>query len=187
MSILLSLVAPIVLSAILIFVLSSIIHMATPWHHADYGKVPNEQGVMDALRPLAPPPGDYLMPRPDSMNEMRNPEFIARRKAGPVMVFTVLPNGMPGIGKNLINWFLYCLAIGFVTAYVAASTLPAGTAYPKVFQVVATVSFLGYAGALWQASIWMGRSWGTTLRSTIDGFLYGLLTAGTFGWLWPAQ
>ena len=44
---------------------------------------------------------------------------------------------------------------------------------------------MGYAIALWQASIWMGRSWSTTLKGTFDGLIYALLTAGTFGWLWP--
>jgi hypothetical protein len=27
--------------------------------------------------------------------------------------------------------------------------------------------------------------WGTTIKEVIDGLVYGLLTAGTFGWLWP--
>ena len=39
--------------------------------------------------------------------------------------------------------------------------------------------------ALLQFSIWYRRSWVTTLKSMIDGLLYALLTAGTFGWLWP--
>jgi hypothetical protein len=34
-------------------------------------------------------------------------------------------------------------------------------------------------------SIWYHRSWGTTLRYTVDGLVYALLTAGIFGWLWP--
>ena len=42
-----------------------------------------------------------------------------------------------------------------------------------------------YSLALWQSSIWYGRAWGTNLRLTIDGLVYGMLTAGTFGWLWP--
>ena len=40
--------------------------------------------------------------------------------------------------------------------------------------------------ALWQISIWYHRSWATTIRSTIDGLIYAALTAGFFGWLWPA-
>ena len=44
---------------------------------------------------------------------------------------------------------------------------------------------MGYALAQGQESIWHSRSWGTTLRNTLDGLIYGLLTAGTFGWMWP--
>ena len=51
--------------------------------------------------------------------------------------------------------------------------------------IAGVTAFVGYALALWQMSIWYRRSWGTTLRSTIDGLIYALLTAGVFGWLWP--
>ena len=58
MSVVAALWLPILLSAVLVFVASSIIHMASPWHKSDYPKMPNEDGVMDALRPFAIPPGD---------------------------------------------------------------------------------------------------------------------------------
>jgi len=51
--------------------------------------------------------------------------------------------------------------------------------------VVGTVAFACYAMSLPQASTWYKRNWGTTIRSMIDGLVYGLLTAGTVGWLWP--
>jgi hypothetical protein len=54
-----------------------------------------------------------------------------------------------------------------------------------VFQLVSTVAFIGYSVALWQMSIWYRRSWNITIKATIDGLIYGLLTAGAFGWLWP--
>ena len=63
--------------------------------------------------------------------------------------------------------------------------LPIGTSYLRVFQIVGTTAFLGYAGALVQQSIWYGRSWSMTIRTMLDGLLYALLTAGVFGWLWP--
>jgi len=30
-----------------------------------------------------------------------------------------------------------------------------------------------------------GQTWSSTINELIDGLVYGLLTAGTFGWLWP--
>jgi hypothetical protein len=176
---------PILLSSVIVFVASSIIHMLLPWHRNDYLKVPNEDRVRDALRPLAIPPGDYIVPRCDSTQEMRSPEFAEKLKQGPVMVLTVMPNGPISIGRNLALWFVYCLVVGYFAAYVAGRTLPAGASYLHVFQIVGATAFIGYVLALWQMSIWYQREWSTTVKATIDGLIYALLTAGTFGWLWP--
>ena len=176
---------PILLSSVMVFVVSSVIHMFTPWHKGDYPKIPNEDRVMDALRPFNIPPGDYMFPRPSSMADMRSPEFAAKRNKGPVMIVTVLPSGPVGMGKELVLWFLFSVVVGVFAAYVAGRALPSGTDYLRVFQFVGATAFLGYSFALWPIAIWYHRSLGTTIRSTIDGLLYALLTAGTFGWLWP--
>ncbi len=180
-----SLLLPILLSAVIVFVASSIIHMALPWHKTDYGKLPEEQRAMDALRPLGIPPGDYMVPRPASMADMGSPEFKERMAKGPVMVVTVLPNGGMGMGQNLVLWFLYSVVIGVFAAYVAGRALPHGAPYLSVFRFAGVTAFAGYALGLWQMSIWYRRSWAITVKSTIDGLIYALLTAGTFGWLWP--
>ena len=182
---LISLWLPILLSAVLVFIASSVIHMALPWHKGDYRQVPEEKKLMDVVRPLGVPPGDYMVPRPANMKEMGTPEFAAKIKAGPVMVVTVMPNGRMGMNTALFYWFIYSIVVGFFAAYVGTAALPAGSPYPRVFQIVGTTAFAGYALALWQMSIWYHRSWVTTIKSTIDGLVYGLLTGGTFGWLWP--
>src|SRR5947208_13867792 len=107
-----SLWLPILLSAVGVFLASSVLHMVTGWHKGDYLKVPNEDKVMDALRPLAIPPGDYMMPRPASGKDMRSPEFTEKMNKGPVMVFTVMPNGPVSMGQNLVLWFLYSAVVG---------------------------------------------------------------------------
>jgi hypothetical protein len=176
---------PILLASVLVFLASSIIHMASPWHKSDYPRVPNEDRVMDALRPLAIPPGDYMVPRPASREDMRSQEFLEKMKKGPVMMLTVMPNGQMSMGRNLGLWFLYLLAVSLFAAYVAGRVLPAGAQYLQVFRFAGTAAFLGYAVALWQMSIWYRRAWSTTIKATVDGLIYALLTAGTFGWLWP--
>ena len=180
-----ALLVPIVLSAVIVFVASSIIHMALPWHKNDYPKLPNEERVREALRPLAIPPGDYMVPRAASMQDMKSAEFTAKMNEGPVMVVTVMPNGPWAMGKNLAQWFVYSVVVGVFAAYVAGRALPPGAPYLRVFQLVGVTAFMGYALALWQLSIWYRRDWMTTIKSTVDGLIYGLLTAGTFGWLWP--
>ncbi|HEX4599099.1 MAG TPA: hypothetical protein VH278_15000 [Burkholderiaceae bacterium] len=177
---------PIVLSAVLVFLASWILHVALPWHRGDYRKLTQEDPFMDAVRPLAIEPGDYMVPLASGMADMKNPQFVDKLKKGPVMVMTVMPNGPFSMGSSLALWFVYSLVVGLFAAYVACGTLPQGAPYLKVFRITGTVAFVGYALALWQMSIWYRRSWGTTIRTTIDGLLYGLLSAGCFGWLWPA-
>jgi hypothetical protein len=180
-----SLWLPILLSSVIVFVVSSVIHMALPWHRSDYPKVPNEDRVMDALRPLAIPPGDYMVPRASSTQEMRSPGFAEKMKKGPVLVLTVLPSGPMPMAKNLVLWFLYSAVVGLFAAYVTGRALLPGAEYLRVFRFAGTTAFIGYSVALWQMSIWYRRAWSTTIKAIVDGLIYALLTAGTFGWLWP--
>jgi hypothetical protein len=181
----LSLLIPIGLSAVLVFIASSIVHMMTPLHKNDLTRLPNEDAVMDALRPFNIPPGDYGMPMPRKRADMGSPEFLAKYKAGPVAFLTVRPGGEMSMTGNLINWFIYCVVVSFFTAYVSSRAMGPGTDYLRVFQIAGCVSFMGYWLSLPQSSIWWSRSWGWTFRSAIDGLLYAGLTGGTFGWLWP--
>jgi hypothetical protein len=176
---------PILVAAILVFVASSLVHMALGYHAADYGRVASEDAFMDAARALNIPPGDYMVPCP-SRRGLRDPEFVAKHRKGPVLMMTVFPAGQLSMGKQLVMWFLYCVVVSVFAAYLTSHALPLSAPYLAVFRFAGTIAFVGYALALWQHSIWYRRKWGTTIRSTIDGLIYGLLTGGTFGWLWPS-
>lgn len=175
---------PILISAVLVFLASFLIHMVVGYHAADYGRVPAEDDVMDALRGFSIPPGDYMVPCPGRRGA-RDPEFAAKHRKGPALLMTVFPAGDLSMGKQLAMWFIYCAVVGLFAAYLTSRALPAGTGYPEVFRFAGTVAFAGYGLALWQHSIWYRRKWATTLRSNLDALIYGLLTGGTFGWLWP--
>jgi len=185
MTSLLELWLPILVSAVFVFIASSIIHTALPWHKSDYPKIPNEDKVMDALRPLAIPPGDYMVPRCANQKDFKSPEFQEKLNKGPAMVVTVLPGNAFSMGRSLGLWFLYCVVASIFAAYVAGRALPHGTPYLHVFRFAGATAFIGYTVALWQMSIWYRRAWSTTIKSTFDGLIYAGLTAGTFGWLWP--
>ncbi len=180
-----SLWLPILLSAAIVFVASSIVHMFLTYHRSDFGKVPSEDEVMDALRPFDIPPGDYIIPCAGEAKKMNTPEFIEKTTKGPVAFLTVLPNGAPSMTGSLILWFLYCVVVGIVAAYVAGRAVGPGADYLEVFRFAGCAAFLGYAMALLQNSIWYKRNWSATFKSMSDGLIYALLTAGTFGWLWP--
>ncbi len=175
---------PIILSAVAVFVVSSLIHMVLPWHKNDYPRLANQDQIMDALRPLALPPGDYLIPRPSSRQEMSTPEFAQKLKTGPVVLLTVMGGGFD-MARNLALWFVYLLVVSLFAAYIAGRALPPGAAYLHVFRFAGATAFIGYSAALWQMSIWYRRAWSLTIKATVDGLIYACLTAGVFGWLWP--
>ena len=176
---------PILVSAVIVFMASSIIHMAPLWHRSDCPPVPDQDRIMDALRPFGLKPGEYMLPRAGDMKAMKAPEFQDKLKRGPVIYMTVLPNGPFSMSRNLVQWFIYTLIVGVFAAYVAGRVLPPEADYLHVFRVAGTTAFIAYAVGLWQQSIWYNRPWSTTLKLTFDGLIYALLTGGAFGWLWP--
>jgi hypothetical protein len=176
---------PVLLSAVIVFVASSILHMLLPWHRSDYRKLPEEEKVQEALRAAGVTPGPmYFFPH-CSHKEMKSPATLEKFKRGPVGHITIMPSGPPAIGKNLIQWFLYCILVGIFAAYLAGHTRPAGTPYLEVFRVAGTIAFVGYGFGQILDSIWKAQNWGVTFKHAVDGLIYALLTAGTFGWLWP--
>lgn len=181
-----SLWLPILLGAVFVFAVSSIIHMFLTYHRSDFSNLADENGVMAALRPFNIPPGDYVIPHAGSTEAMKTPEFTEKCNAGPVAFMTVLPNGPMQMGSSLAQWFGYCILVGLFAGYVASRALEPGAHYLAVFRFVGTVAFAGYGLALLQNSIWYKRNWSATLKSMFDALVYGLVTAGTFGWLWPS-
>ena len=176
---------PIVLSAVFAFIASAIFHMLLTHHNNDFRKLPNESDLMDAVRNASVTPGDYVMPHCGSAAAMKDPAFVAKMTKGPVAMMTVMQSGPPAMGGQLAQWFVYCLVVSVFAAYIAGRALGPGAHYLAVFRFAGATAFIGYTLAQWQDSIWYKRAWSTTMKNTIDGLAYALLTAGTFGWLWP--
>ncbi len=176
---------PILLSAVIVFAASSVIHMVLPYHKSDYRKLPNEDKTLDALRSESLTPGTYHFPHCADMKLMKSPEMMDKYKKGPIGLLTVMPSGPVNMGKYLGQWFGFCLVISIVAAYLAGRTLAMGAPYLTVFRVAGTAAFLGYAVSHLSDSIWKGQLWSSTAKHVFDGLVYALLTAGTFGWLWP--
>jgi hypothetical protein len=176
---------PIVLSAILVFIVSSIIHMVLRYHNRDYRKLPNEDAVRAALRAGDPDPGQYIIPYAAEMKEMDSPEMRQKYVEGPLGVLNLRRPGLPKMGPQLLQWFLFALVVSFFVGYLAMHTIPPGAPYLEVFRVVGVAGFLAYAAGQVPAAIWMGKPWSVAWKEVFDGLVYGLVTAGTFGWLWP--
>jgi hypothetical protein len=176
---------PILLSTILVFLMSAVLHMLLRYHRSDYAGVPDEKRVREALRHI--PPGDYHLPHAEAMSELGKPEMIKKFEDGPVGILTIRPTGSPSamMNKSLIGWFVFCAVAGAVVAYVASRTLDSASPYLQIFRVSGVTAFLIYAGAAPIESIWKGRKWSTTFKEIFDGLLYSLLTAGSFAGFWP--
>ena len=176
---------PILLSAVFVFLVSSVFHMATPWHRRDYAGLPGEDSILDAIRAAKVPPGDYMFPHCESFADAQKEEMKRKFDDGPVGVVSVLPKGGFRMGPSMAAWFLYALVVSAFAGYLAGHALPAGEAYGKVHQVAGTAGILGFAFWHVPVSIWKCARWSTTLRFMVDGVVYGLVIGGTFGWLWP--
>lgn len=177
---------PILLSALAVFIASSILHMVLTYHRSDYSGLPGEETVQEAMREAGVDRGMYFLPYCADPKDMAKPEVKEKFEKGPVALVTVVPSGLPAMGKLLLFWFVFCLVVAVIVAYLTGRTLPAGAEYLSVFRVAGTAAFLGFAGAHPTDSIWKGQPWPVTLKHVFDGLVYSLLTAGVFGWLWPS-
>jgi hypothetical protein len=176
---------PILLSAVVVFLASSVLHMVLKYHYKDYQKLPDEEALQAAMREQGLRPGNYAFPCPDDPKEWHSPEMVERFKTGPVGFMNVKASGAPAMGKYLMQWFAFCLVIGVFCAYIAGRTMGAGAEYLNVFRITSCVAFLAYGVSSVSESIWKAQNWSTTFRFLIDGLVYALLTGGVFGWLWP--
>jgi hypothetical protein len=177
---------PILLSAILVWLGSSVVWMVLPHHRSDYRRLPDEEAARSALRPQAVPPGQYSVPHAPDLKAMQDPDMVRKMEEGPAVLMTFLPTGPPAMGKQLGTWFVFLLVVGVLVAYLTGRTLGPGTDYLAVFRVSATAAWFIYGVGVFSESIWFGRPWPAAIKHSIDGGFYGLLTGGAFGWLWPA-
>ena len=181
-----SLWLPVIVSAIVIFGGSSLIHMALKYHKADYKKLPHEDAIRDALGKANAAPGVYFTPYCVDHKQMQEPAVKEKFEKGPVALITVYPKGCPGMPKLLTLWFFFSLFVSFVAAYVARHTLQPGADGLLVMRITGTVAFAGYGISHISDSIWKGQPWGNTVRGLLDGLIYAFLTGLAFRLFWPA-
>lgn len=176
---------PIVISAVLVFIASSILHMVLKfWHAPDYRGFSNEDEVGKAIRNGNAAPGMYMIPFCDH-EALKNPETQEKFKTGPVGLMYLRPTGQMNMGKFLGQWFVFCLLIGLFCAFIAGPLLASDEAFKRVFHVTGLAAFLGYGFGPIPNAIWRGQPWGSAIKDVIDGLIYALITGAVFAWLWP--
>ena len=180
----LSLWLPILVSAIGVFIVSSIIHMVLGYHQNNFKKVPNENAFLDEVGKLDIPPGEYMYPYCSGPKDMQSEGYMDKLNKGPVGMMTAMPKGPFAMGKNLANWFIYSILVGIFCAYISLLSLNSESSFNLIMHTVSIAAFGGYALALIQNSVWYSRAWFTTAKFMFDGLVYSLTTGAIFAWLW---
>lgn len=175
---------PILVASVIVFMAGAISWMVLPHHKTDYRGLPDEDSVLSALRREKAAPGQYMFPYAGDRKAM-TAEWKAKVEAGPAGILLIRRNPSTKMAPNLIQYFIWIVVIEIFTAYVASRALSGSSDYLEVFQIAGTTAILGFAGACVPNSIWFGKPWSVTWKEVIDGIVYGLLSAGVFGWLWP--
>jgi hypothetical protein len=175
---------PIVVSAVLVFVASSLIWMvlgADKWH---VRRLADEDAVREVLLKQSVAAGMYSIPY-GTERSRKEAAFREKLEKGPVAVLTVRRPGLPNMGAFLGGWFLYLLLVSYVVALVCGHAFARGTPFMRVFRVAGAVAFAAYSLGNIPNAIWWGRPWRSALKEVGDGVVYALLTAATFAWRWP--
>jgi hypothetical protein len=176
---------PILVSAVLVFIASSLIHMVFKWHNAEYRKLANEDAVRAAVRAGNPAPGQYVVPHCADMKDMGTPEMQQKFIDGPIAFMTVRPSGKPSMGAPLAQWFAFAVLISVIVAYVAFKTLPPGPSFYQVCRVVGAMALLAYGAGSVLQGIWFGKPWSSVAKDLLDAVIYAVIMALTFAYLWP--
>jgi hypothetical protein len=176
---------PIVVSAVILFVASALMWMVVGHHRSDFKGVTDEPALREALRKQGLVPGSYLLPFTMDPAKRESPEMKKMFEEGPIVWLTVVPPGYRGMGPMLIKQFIFFLVVSYFVAYVTGRVIPPAADYLHVFRIAGATAMMAYSFGHIPSSIWFGRPWSITVKDFIDGVVYGLLTAGTFGWLWP--
>lgn len=176
---------PILVASLIVFIAAALNWMVMPHHKNDFRGLPDEAGVLAALRKNSPAPGQYMFPYAGTTREGMNDEWKAKVAQGPSGIVLIKKGKSLSMARPLVQYFIWVLVIEIFVAYVTSRTVPANGDYLDVFQIAGTTAILGFAGAVIPNSIWFFRPWVVSIKEVIDGILYGLLSAGVFGWLWP--
>jgi hypothetical protein len=178
---LVSLIVPIIVSAVALFFASFLSWMVLQLHKNDWKKLPSEDAILAALKPHEPPPGNYMFPTCENPKDHQTPEFQAKWAAGPRGVVTFFSN--EGMGAKLGQTFVYFLVASFCIAYLATIALAPGAAFKDVFRFVSTAGFLTFFSAIVPHAIWFKVR---VIGHLIESIVYAAIVGAIFAVMWPA-
>jgi hypothetical protein len=190
MDFLLSLWLPIVLSAVAVWIVSTVFGLPFLHHKNDWigMGLSDEDALMEFLRTRGGgiKPGNYLFPDFRTREAMESERVKNALERGPVGHLSVWQPPL-GMGGKLAGTLIVYLVVSTLIAYLASITLPrtAETDFARVFRVVGTAGILAYSFAFIPNAIWFGAYMRTIVASIFDGVVFALITGAIFAWRWP--
>lgn len=176
---------PILLSTVLVFFAAFVMWTVLPHHRSDWSPLPDEEGVMAALREHGVGPGMYSFP---FHGDRESEGYQEKVRKGPVGLMLVgRPEKRLSMAPALAQTFVYYLILAVFIAYLGWHALGPAADYLWVFRVVGTAALLAHAGTLPVRAIHYGFDWSQVLKEGFDGLVYALLTAGAFAGFWPGS
>ena len=121
-----SLLLVIIAGAAASFVASAIVWMALPHHRSDYSRLPDEDSTLSVLGTQDMKPGFYNFPHCKGWDELKDETVRKKFEDGPIGFITVLPSGIPAMGKNMLMMISYFIVTGVFIAYVVSLSQAAG-------------------------------------------------------------
>src|SRR5688572_6500835 len=176
---------PILVSGVAVFILSALAWTVMPHHKKDFTGLPNADALQALMRQHPPKPGQYAIPCASEMRGLEDPAVKEQMEQGPRAYITVVPNGMPSMGPMMAQSFVFYVLVSLLVGYVSWHALGPGAEYLAVFRIAGATAAMSYVLASVPESIWFGCPWANFRRRALDGIVFGLFTAGIFGWLWP--
>lgn len=183
MDLLLSLWLPILVCTVVLFFASFVAWALSPHHKPDIKYLPDEDALFAIIKAQNLTPGQYMFPKCEH-SDSKNPEMVARYKAGPWGLLRVWP-GEVNMGKNMAATVAAFLVITIVIAYLAAIALQPGAEFIKVFQFTGTAGVLAHTAGGVIGEVWFTKPLRAKVMDFLDGAVYGLLTGLIFALLWP--
>jgi hypothetical protein len=172
---------PILISTVALFFTSFLSWMVVRLHEQDWIKIDDEDKLIDTVREMNIPEGNYMFPGSESAKEMNSPEYQEKYKAGPRGILQVLPAANMGVNLGLtVVFFLFCNA---TFAYLASFALEPGTDFVTVFRFVATIALMTFCASMIQHAIWFKNR---VVGHVIESIAYALIAGAIFAALWPA-
>ncbi len=175
---------PIIVSAVLLQIASTLLWAVLPWHKPDVNPLPDQAAFDGAVNPLNIKPGFYLSPTTHDMQEYKSEGFQKRYSDGPWMSLNVFP-GKPNMGKNMALTFVVFLVACAVIGYILSAAVPAGAEYLHVFRVAGACGVLAFVFGGLPNDIWFAKPTRWCVTGLIDAVIYAVLAAGAFAAFWP--